>query len=133
MSTIVSVTPTYDANGDLAFDGTFTYGCDAESWLIPASGSGLSAADAYHATDHLRKHRDNAYGLVGTPTVSAYFSAPPRQRGAPIPQTSAPTGTPSRSRRRARFWPPPQPPRRPSALQLPVQALNAASSSFALG
>jgi len=46
---IGSVTPTYDGNGDLTFDGTFTYGYDAESRLISASGSGLSAAYAYDA------------------------------------------------------------------------------------
>jgi hypothetical protein len=46
---IGAVTPTYDGNGDLTFDGTFTYGYDAESRLISASGSGLSAAYAYDA------------------------------------------------------------------------------------
>jgi RHS repeat-associated protein len=46
---IGAVTPTYNANGDLTFDGTFTYGYDSESRLISASGSGLSAAYAYDA------------------------------------------------------------------------------------
>jgi hypothetical protein len=31
-----SVTPTYDGNGNLIFDGTFTYGYDAENRLISA-------------------------------------------------------------------------------------------------
>jgi hypothetical protein len=37
------VTPTYDGNGNLTFDGTFTYGYDAENRLISASGAGNTA------------------------------------------------------------------------------------------
>jgi YD repeat-containing protein len=43
------VTPTYDGNGDLTFDGTFTYGYDPESRLISASGAGNTASYAYDA------------------------------------------------------------------------------------
>jgi len=48
-ATIGSVTPTYDGNGNLTYDGTFTYGYDAESRLISASGAGNSASYAYDA------------------------------------------------------------------------------------
>jgi RHS repeat-associated protein len=48
-SAVGSVTPTYDGNGNLTFDGTFTYGYDAENRLISASGAGNTAAYAYDA------------------------------------------------------------------------------------
>ena len=41
-----SVTPTYDGNGNLTYDGTFTYGYDAESRLTGVSQGG-SAVAAY--------------------------------------------------------------------------------------
>ena len=41
------MTPTYDANGELTYDGTFTYGYDAEGRLISASGAGSTASYAY--------------------------------------------------------------------------------------
>jgi RHS repeat-associated protein len=44
-----SISPTYDGNGDLTSDGTFSYSYDAESRLTSASGSGLSASYAYDA------------------------------------------------------------------------------------
>jgi RHS repeat-associated protein len=44
-----SATPTYDANGNLTFDGTFTYGYDAENRLISASGAGNTVSYAYDA------------------------------------------------------------------------------------
>jgi RHS repeat-associated protein len=44
-----SASPTYDGNGNLTFDGTFTYGYDAESRLASASGTGLTASYAYDA------------------------------------------------------------------------------------
>ena len=44
-----SVSPTYDGNGNLTFDGTFTYGYDAENRLTSASGGGISATYAYDA------------------------------------------------------------------------------------
>jgi RHS repeat-associated protein len=43
------VTPSYDGNGNLTGDGTFTYGYDAENRLTSASGAGLSASYAYDA------------------------------------------------------------------------------------
>jgi RHS repeat-associated protein len=46
---IGAVTPAYDGNGNLTSDGTFTYGYDAESRLISASGAGNSASYAYDA------------------------------------------------------------------------------------
>jgi RHS repeat-associated protein len=46
---IGAVNPTYDGNGNLTFDGTFTYGYDAESRLISASGAGNTASYAYDA------------------------------------------------------------------------------------
>ena len=48
-SAVGSVTPTYDGNGNLTFDGTFTYGYDAENRLISASGAGNTATYAYDA------------------------------------------------------------------------------------
>lgn len=45
-----SVTPTYDGNGDLTFDGTFTYGYDAENRMISVKqGSTPVASYAYDA------------------------------------------------------------------------------------
>jgi hypothetical protein len=35
-----SATPTWDANGNLTYDGTFTYAYDAENRLVAASGGG---------------------------------------------------------------------------------------------
>jgi RHS repeat-associated protein len=46
---IGAVTPTYDANGELTYDGTFIYGYDAEGRLISASGAGNTASYAYDA------------------------------------------------------------------------------------
>lgn len=46
-TTIGAVTPTYDGNGNLTFDGTFTYGYDAENRLVSASGAGNSASYTY--------------------------------------------------------------------------------------
>jgi RHS repeat-associated protein len=43
-----AVTPTYDGNGNLTSDGTFTLGYDAENRLISASGAGNTAS---YATD----------------------------------------------------------------------------------
>ena len=44
-----AVTPTYDGNGNLTSDGTFTLGYDAENQLTSASGSGNTASFAYDA------------------------------------------------------------------------------------
>jgi RHS repeat-associated protein len=44
-----AVTPSYDGNGNLTGDGTFTLGYDAENRLVSASGGGNTASYAYDA------------------------------------------------------------------------------------
>jgi RHS repeat-associated protein len=44
-----SVSPSYDGNGNLTSDGTFTFGCDAENRLTSASGAGNTATYAFDA------------------------------------------------------------------------------------
>jgi YD repeat-containing protein len=44
-----AVTPTYDGNGNLTFDGVFTFGYDAENRLTSANGAGNTATYAYDA------------------------------------------------------------------------------------
>jgi hypothetical protein len=44
-----TVTPSYDQNADLTFDGTFTFGYDAENRLTSAVGAGNIAGYAYDA------------------------------------------------------------------------------------
>ncbi len=44
-----AVTPTYDTNGNLTFDGTYTLGYDVENRLVSASGAGTSAAYTFDA------------------------------------------------------------------------------------
>jgi RHS repeat-associated protein len=63
-SAVGSVAPTYDADGNLTYDGTFTYGYDAENRLISASGSGLSATYAYDAQGRRKSKTVN-----GTTTI----------------------------------------------------------------
>ena len=46
-STITGLAPSYDTNGNLIGDGTYTYGYDAENRLVSASGAGNSASYAY--------------------------------------------------------------------------------------
>jgi len=46
-SAVAAMTPIYDGNGNLTFDGTFTYGYDAENRLTSASGPGVAASYAY--------------------------------------------------------------------------------------
>jgi len=43
------VSPSYDGNGNLTFDGTFTFGYDAENRLTSASGAGNTVSNAYDA------------------------------------------------------------------------------------
>jgi RHS repeat-associated protein len=59
-----SVSPTYDGNGNLTSDGTFTYGYDAENRLISATGSGLAASYAYDAQGRRKSKTVN-----GTTTI----------------------------------------------------------------
>jgi RHS repeat-associated protein len=44
-----AVIPTYDGNSNLTFDGTFTFGNDAENRLTSASGAGNTASYTYDA------------------------------------------------------------------------------------
>ncbi len=45
--------PTYDANGNLTFDGTFTYGYDAENRLLSVkNGSAVVATYQYDGLGH---------------------------------------------------------------------------------
>ena len=60
-----AVTPSYDANGNLTGDGTFTYGYDAENRLMSASGAGNTASYAYDAQGRRKLKTVN-----GTTTVS---------------------------------------------------------------
>jgi RHS repeat-associated protein len=63
-SAIGAVTPAYDGNGNLTYDGTFTYGYDAESRLISASGGGTTASYAYDAQGRRKSKTVN-----GTTTI----------------------------------------------------------------
>ena len=60
-----AVSPTYDANGNLTSDGTYTLGYDAENRLISASGGGNTAAYAFDA-----QGRRKARTVNGTTTIS---------------------------------------------------------------
>ena len=59
-----SVTPTYDGNGNLTFDGVFTYGYDAENRLTSATGASNTAAYAYDAQGRRKSKTVN-----GTTTI----------------------------------------------------------------
>jgi RHS repeat-associated protein len=59
-----AVTPTYDGNGNLTSDGTFSYGYDAENRLISASASGLTATYSYDAQGRRKSKTVN-----GTTTI----------------------------------------------------------------
>jgi YD repeat-containing protein len=65
-----SVTPTYDANGNLTSDGTYTYGYDLENRLISVSGAGQTAAYAYDGMGHRKSRTVNGVTtlLVGDGT-----------------------------------------------------------------
>jgi RHS repeat-associated protein len=64
VGTIATLTPTYDGNGNLTFDGTFNYGYDAENRLIAASGAGNTASYAYDAQGRRKSKTVN-----GTTTI----------------------------------------------------------------
>jgi RHS repeat-associated protein len=59
-----AVTPTYDGNGNLTADGTFTFGYDSENRLTSAVGAGNTAAYTYDAKGQRRTKTVN-----GTTTV----------------------------------------------------------------
>ena len=58
-SAVGSVTPSYDGNGNLTYDGTLTYGYDAENRLVSATGTGLTASYAYDAQSHRKSKTVN--------------------------------------------------------------------------
>jgi RHS repeat-associated protein len=58
------VTPTYDGNGNLTSDGTFTFGYDSENRLISASGAGNTASYTFDAQGRRKTKTVN-----GTTTV----------------------------------------------------------------
>jgi RHS repeat-associated protein len=59
-----AVTPTYDGNGNLTSDGTFTFGYDSENRLISASGAGNTASYTFDAQGRRKTKTVN-----GTTTV----------------------------------------------------------------
>jgi RHS repeat-associated protein len=59
-----AVTPTYNANGNLTSDGTFTFGYDAENRLTSAVGAGNTASYTYDAQGRRKTKTVN-----GTTTV----------------------------------------------------------------
>jgi RHS repeat-associated protein len=59
-----SASPSYDGNGNLTSDGTFTYSYDAENRLISATGTGLTASYAYDAQGRRKSKTVN-----GTTTI----------------------------------------------------------------
>jgi YD repeat-containing protein len=64
-SAVGAVTPTYDGNGDLTYDGTFTYAYDTENRLTTVSQGGSTVATyAYDAQD-----RRKTKTVGGTTTV----------------------------------------------------------------
>jgi RHS repeat-associated protein len=61
-----STTPTYDGNGNLTGDGTYTYGYDPENRLTSLAGGAVSAAYAY---DGLGQRKSKLVGSTTTITV----------------------------------------------------------------
>jgi len=103
-----SVTPTYDGNGNLTFDGTFTYGYDAESRLTSASQGGTSVAAYAYDAQGRRKSKtvggtttvyvtdaDNREVLEydGTSGAIGNWYAYGLGLGAPLNQINVPAGT----------------------------------------
>jgi YD repeat-containing protein len=96
------VTPTYDGNGNLTFDGTFTYGYDAENRLISASGAGNTASYAYDAQGRRKSKIVN-----GTTTIFAqdpqgralldYMTGPAVRFRTGMPSAQVPTTSSTRS------------------------------------
>jgi YD repeat-containing protein len=56
------VTPSYDGNGNLTGDGTFTYGYDSENRLTSASGAGNTSTYAYDARSNRKAPRSRLAG-----------------------------------------------------------------------
>jgi YD repeat-containing protein len=71
-----AVSPSYDGNGNLTSDGTFTLGYDAESRLTSASGAGSTASYGYDAQGRRKSRTVN-----GTKTVFVTDADNPRGAG----------------------------------------------------
>jgi YD repeat-containing protein len=67
-SAIGSVTPTYDGNGNLTNDGTFTYAYDAESRLTSISQGGTTVAT--YAYDAQGRRKNKTVGSTSTVFVT---------------------------------------------------------------
>jgi RHS repeat-associated protein len=63
---VTGLTPSYDANGNLIGDGTYTFGYDPENRLTSASGAGNSSTYAFDAQGRRKSRTVN-----GTTTISA--------------------------------------------------------------
>ena len=63
-SAVGVVTPTYNTNGDLTYDGTFTYAFDAENRLTGITGGGLTASYTYDSRGRRKSRTVN-----GTTTI----------------------------------------------------------------
>ena len=103
-----AVTPTYDGNGNLTFDGTFTDGYDAESRLTSASQGGSAVATYAYDGQGRRKSKmvggtttlyvtdaDNREVLEydGTTGAIGNWYAYGLGLGAPLNQMNVPAGT----------------------------------------
>ena len=63
-SAIGAITPTYDGNGNLTYDGTFTYGYDAESRLVSVMQGGVTVAT--YVYDALGRRKSKTVGSATT-------------------------------------------------------------------
>ena len=68
-----AVTPSYDGNGNLTSDGTFTFGYDAENRLTSAVGAGNTASYAYDAQGRRKTKAVN--GTLRTISSTRLFDA----------------------------------------------------------
>jgi YD repeat-containing protein len=59
-----AATPTYDGNGNLTFDGTFSFGYDAENRLTSANGPGIVASYTYNAQGRRKTKTVNGAATV---------------------------------------------------------------------
>jgi RHS repeat-associated protein len=59
-----AVTPSYDSNGNLTSDGTYTLGYDAENRLVSASGAGNAASYAYDAQGRRKSKTVNGASTI---------------------------------------------------------------------
>jgi RHS repeat-associated protein len=59
-----AATPSYDGNGNLTGDGTFTFGYDAENRLAAATGAGNTASYAYDAQGRRKSKTVNGATMV---------------------------------------------------------------------